>query len=85
LDAIRARRNVRQYQDRPIDPHDLDRILEAGRRSPSASNRQRWDFVVCTDRRRHAAGPVRRRRCPWRRHRIMLGSAQNGMLMNGEL
>jgi nitroreductase len=49
-DAIRARRNVRQYQDRPIDPHDLDRILEAGRRSPSASNRQRWDFVVCTDR-----------------------------------
>jgi nitroreductase len=49
-DAIRARRNVREYQDRPIDPHDLDRILEAGRRSPSGSNRQRWDFVVCTDR-----------------------------------
>jgi nitroreductase len=49
-DAIRARRNVRQYADRPIDPHDLDRILEAGRRSPSGSNRQRWDFVLCTDR-----------------------------------
>ncbi|HZD38899.1 MAG TPA: nitroreductase family protein [Actinomycetes bacterium] len=48
-DAIRGRRNVRQYADRPIDPRDLDRILEAGRRSPSASNRQRWDFVVCTD------------------------------------
>jgi len=28
----------------------LDRILEAGRRAPSASNRQPWDFVVCTDR-----------------------------------
>ena len=50
-DAIRARRNVRQYADRPIDPHHLDRVLEAGRRSPSSSNRQRWDFVVCTDRR----------------------------------
>jgi nitroreductase len=49
-DAIRARRNVRSYTDRPIDPHDLDRILEAGRRSPSAANRQRWDFVVCTER-----------------------------------
>jgi len=49
-DAIRARRNVREYQDRPIDPHDLDRILEAGRRSPSGANRQRWDFVVCADR-----------------------------------
>jgi nitroreductase len=50
-DAIRARRNVRQYTDRPIDPDDLDRILEAGRRSPSSSNQQRWDFVVCTERR----------------------------------
>ena len=49
-DAIRARRNVRSYQDRPIAAGDLDRILEAGRRSPSASNRQPWDFVVVTDR-----------------------------------
>lgn len=49
-DAIRARRNVRTYQDRPIAAADLDRILEAGWRSPSASNRQPWDFVVVTDR-----------------------------------
>ena len=49
-DAIRARRNVRVYDDRPIAQSDLDRILEAGWRSPSASNAQRWDFVVCTDR-----------------------------------
>jgi nitroreductase len=49
-DAIRARRNVRTYTDQPIDPADLDRILEAGWRSPSASNRQKWDFVVVTDR-----------------------------------
>jgi nitroreductase len=49
-DAIRARRNVREYEDRPIAPEDLDRILEAGWRSPSAQNKQRWDFVVCTDR-----------------------------------
>ena len=49
-DAIRARRNVRTYSDRSIDPADLDRILEAGWRSPSASNRQRWAFIVVTDR-----------------------------------
>ena len=49
-DALRARRNVRSYQDRPIAPGDLERILEAARRSPSASNRQPWDFVVVTDR-----------------------------------
>lgn len=49
-DAIRARRNVRTYQDRTISPDDLDRILEAGRRAPSANNTQPWDFVVCTER-----------------------------------
>jgi nitroreductase len=48
-DAIRARRNVRSYEDRPIAPEDLDRILEAGRLSPSASNRQKWDFNLVTD------------------------------------
>jgi nitroreductase len=49
-DAIRARRNVRNYEDRPIPVADLDRILEAGRRAPSASNSQPWDFVVVTGR-----------------------------------
>lgn len=49
-DAIRARRNVREYTDQPIPAADLDRILDAGRRAPSASNRQHWDFVVTTDR-----------------------------------
>jgi nitroreductase len=49
-DAIRSRRNVRAFADRPIAGEDLDRILEAARRTPSSSNQQRWDFVVCTDR-----------------------------------
>jgi nitroreductase len=48
-DAIRSRRNVRSYADEAIAPKDLDQILEAGRRTPSASNQQAWDFVVCTD------------------------------------
>lgn len=49
-DAIRARRNVRSFADRPVAPADVDRILEAGRRAPSAVNWQPWDFVVVTDR-----------------------------------
>jgi nitroreductase len=49
-DAIRARRNVRDYADRAIAPEDLDRILEAARRSPSSMNEQPWDFVVLVDR-----------------------------------
>ncbi len=48
-DAIRARRNVRAYSERPISDGDLGRILEAGRRAPSASNTQPWDFVVVSD------------------------------------
>lgn len=49
-DAIRARRNVRQFADHPIAERDLDRILEAARRTPSSTNRQRWDFVAVTER-----------------------------------
>ncbi|MGO8882678.1 MAG: nitroreductase family protein [Streptosporangiaceae bacterium] len=51
-DAIRARRNVRTFADRPVDPAHLDLILEAGRRSPSSQNWQPWDFVLVTDRER---------------------------------
>ena len=49
-DAIRARRNVRQYKPEPISEADLNRIAEAGWRAPSAKNRQPWDFVIVTDR-----------------------------------
>jgi nitroreductase len=49
-DAITARRNVREFDERPITDGDLHRILEAGRRAPSSQNNQPWDFVVVTDR-----------------------------------
>jgi nitroreductase len=49
-DAIRARRNVRQYADQPVPAEHLDQILEAGRWAPSSPNQQAWDFVLVTDR-----------------------------------
>lgn len=49
-DAIRARRNVRSYSADPVPAAALDRIADAGRRAPSSSNRQHWDFVIATDR-----------------------------------
>jgi nitroreductase len=49
-DAIRARRNVRAFTDEPLTDVEVDRILEAGRRAPSAGNSQPWDLVVVTDR-----------------------------------
>ena len=54
-DAMTSRRNVRQFSDSALDSQDLDRILEAGRRSPSARNSQPWDFIVVTDRAQIAA------------------------------
>jgi len=50
-DAIRSRRNIRHYLPGEISSENLDRILQAGWRTPSSRNEQRWDFVVCTDRR----------------------------------
>jgi nitroreductase len=48
-EAIRSRRNVRSYRQQAIAPQDLDRVLEAGWRAPSAGNQQAWDFILCTD------------------------------------
>lgn len=69
-DAIRSRRNVRKYQDRPIEVGDLDRILEAARRTPSSSNEQRWDFVVVREKDR-----LQRLSEIWRGARHIPGSA----------
>jgi nitroreductase len=49
-DAIRSRRNVRSFTAEPIEPAQLDQILEAARRTPSSRNWQPWDMVVVTDR-----------------------------------
>jgi nitroreductase len=48
--AIDARRAIRSFSDRPLEPEHLDRILRAGRRSGSSKNLQRWDFIACRDR-----------------------------------
>ena len=48
--AVAARRAVRQFADRPLEPDHLERILHAGRRAGSSKNLQRWTFIVCRDR-----------------------------------
>jgi len=48
-DALRARRQTRNYLDAPVRRADIDRVLEAGRRSPSGHNSQPWHFVVVVD------------------------------------
>lgn len=48
--AVSTKRAIREFSERPIDDPALDRILDAGRRSGSSKNLQRWDFIVCRDR-----------------------------------
>lgn len=50
MEAIRKRRSIRSYQDKPVEQEKLNRILEAGRLAPSARNLQEWRYVVVTDR-----------------------------------
>jgi nitroreductase len=44
--AIDQRRSVRAYKEMDVEEDKLRKILEAGRLSPSASNRQEWKFIV---------------------------------------
>lgn len=46
-DLIKTRESIRDYDpNKPVNESVLNRILEAGRMAPSASNRQPWKFVV---------------------------------------
>jgi nitroreductase len=48
--AIKSRRAVRQFRDEPLPDDAVRRILNAGRLSGSAKNRQPWHFVAVRDR-----------------------------------
>jgi nitroreductase len=50
FDAIFGLRATRVYEDRPLPPEMLARILEAATRACSSGNTQPWEFVVVTDR-----------------------------------
>ncbi len=45
-DLIKLRKSVRSYLPRDVEEDKLNRVLDAGRRAPSASNKQQWRFIV---------------------------------------
>lgn len=49
LEAIKTRRSVRKFLDRPVEPEKLQAVLEAARLAPSWANLQCWRFVVVQD------------------------------------
>jgi nitroreductase len=50
FEAIRTVLAVREYQDKPIPPDVVRRIVEAGRLTGSSQNRQPWHFIVVDER-----------------------------------
>ncbi len=49
-EAIRGRRSIRAYHDKPVDDETVRKIIEAGTWAPSACNNQAWRFIVINDR-----------------------------------
>lgn len=45
-EAIRTKRAIRKFRDRPLPDDVLYTILNAGRRSQSSKNQQAWQFIV---------------------------------------
>jgi nitroreductase len=48
FETIKARRSIRTFTGKKVSKGDLEKIVDAGRLAPSATNRQMWDFVVIT-------------------------------------
>jgi nitroreductase len=48
-DAIRTKRAVRKFQDKPLPEDVIHAILNAGRRAQSSKNEQVWQFIAIRD------------------------------------
>jgi len=49
FEAIKGRRSIRNYEDKPVEDEKIGIILEACRWSPSAGNRQPWEIIIVDD------------------------------------
>ncbi|MCK5156689.1 MAG: nitroreductase family protein, partial [Spirochaetales bacterium] len=48
-EAMKKRKSVRSYLDKPVEKEKIDKILEAAQIAPSARNSQEWRIIVVTD------------------------------------
>ena len=48
-DAIRTKRAIRKFQEKPLPYEVIHAILNAGRRSQSSKNEQAWQFIAIQD------------------------------------
>lgn len=64
-DAIKARRSIRRYQDKPVPESDVNHLLDLARYSPSSMNGQPWHFIVIREYRiKKEIAEIKNRYCP---------------------
>jgi nitroreductase len=49
MQAIKLRKSIRGFLDKPVEEEKLRLVLEAARLAPSANNRQEWRFIIVKD------------------------------------
>jgi nitroreductase len=87
-EIILARRSVRAYDSRPVDPRDIVAMCEAARWAPSASSSYTTRFIAVTDRAKlerlasEAMGPVTGNRWARQAPLIIVGCAQLDIVAN---
>ena len=45
-EAIKNRRSIRKYEDKPVEKATVEKLLRAAMQAPSAGNQQPWEFIV---------------------------------------
>jgi nitroreductase len=50
MEALRTRRSVRNFSDKPVSVQMLSDLVDVARYSPSGANKNPWRFVILTER-----------------------------------
>lgn len=48
ITAVRTRRSIREYQQKPIPREAIEKIIDAARFAPTAKMAEPWEFVIVT-------------------------------------
>lgn len=64
-EAIKSRRSIRKYQDKPVPESDVRHLLDLARYAPCSMNGQPWHFIVIReDRIKKELAEIKNRYCP---------------------
>ena len=48
FEAIKIRRSIRRFKNKPVEEEKIKKLLESARLSPSTNNNQPWHFILIT-------------------------------------